>query len=51
MIRKRQGEPKVPPPLVREVAAQAAFPPAKSRHIRLPRWANRPAAQAQIPPT
>ena len=29
--------------LVREAAAQAAFPPAKSRHTRLPYWGNRPA--------
>ena len=32
VIRKRQGEPQVPPPLVRSVAAQATFPPVKYEH-------------------
>ena len=35
------GGTKVPPPLVRSVAAQATFPPAKSRHARLSCWMNR----------
>ena len=34
VIRKRQGEPQVPPPLVRSVAAQATFMSVMSKHIR-----------------